>query len=180
MACLQDLSQARGRWGRAAEGFFSLFGTKVLLPGIGDLETLEVVSRLAGQGEVVVRSVSGSAWWGPRPATTTTYSSRRQARLPVDQVHGLPPGSALVIGSARPPKLVALTRWHDYPPFREAALASGPASAGGPGHELPAPPLARQPAPPPPPTAPPPGEPGSIVWRRVPSQRPLHPPPPRL
>ena len=67
MACLQDLSQARGRWGRAAEGFFSLFGTKVLLPGIGDLETLEVVSRLAGQGEVVVRSVSGSAWWGPAP-----------------------------------------------------------------------------------------------------------------
>jgi type IV secretory pathway TraG/TraD family ATPase VirD4 len=180
MACLQDLSQARGRWGRAAEGFFSLFGTKVLLPGIGDLETLEVVSRLAGQGEVVVRSVSGSAWWGPRPATTTTYSSRRQARLPVDQVHSLPPGSALVIGSARPPRLVALTRWHDYPPFRDAALAHVVTSAGGSGRELAPAPSARPPTPPPSPKAPPLGGPGSIVWRRVPRQRPLHPPPPRV
>ncbi|MGA3221318.1 MAG: hypothetical protein ABSE77_19970 [Acidimicrobiales bacterium] len=41
MACLQDLSQARARAGAAADGFFSLFGAKVLLPGIGDLRTLE-------------------------------------------------------------------------------------------------------------------------------------------
>ena len=32
LACLQDLSQARGRWGRAADGFLSLFGTTVVLP----------------------------------------------------------------------------------------------------------------------------------------------------
>jgi len=30
LACLQDLSQARGRWGGAAEGFLSLFGTTVV------------------------------------------------------------------------------------------------------------------------------------------------------
>ncbi len=35
-ACLQDLSQTRARWtGVAADGLFSLFGTKVLLPGLG-------------------------------------------------------------------------------------------------------------------------------------------------
>ena len=63
LACLQDLSQARNRWGPSADGFFSLFGTKVLLPGIGDIRTLDAVSRLAGQGDVVVRSVNTSAWW---------------------------------------------------------------------------------------------------------------------
>ena len=31
LACLQDLSQARGRWGQAADGFLSLFGTTVVL-----------------------------------------------------------------------------------------------------------------------------------------------------
>jgi len=67
MACLQDLSQARVRWGKAADGFFSLFGTKVLLPGIGDLPTLEAVSRLAGQADVGVSSVNRSAWWAPHP-----------------------------------------------------------------------------------------------------------------
>ena len=36
-AGLQDLSQARARWGTAADGFLSLFGTTVVLPGIGEL-----------------------------------------------------------------------------------------------------------------------------------------------
>src|SRR3712207_5291723 len=34
LACFQDLSQARARWGAAADGFLSLFGTKVV-SGIG-------------------------------------------------------------------------------------------------------------------------------------------------
>ena len=36
LACLQDLSQARVRWGPAADGFLSLFGTTVVLRGIAD------------------------------------------------------------------------------------------------------------------------------------------------
>jgi type IV secretory pathway TraG/TraD family ATPase VirD4 len=42
LACLQDLSQARVRWGAAAEGFFSLFSCKVIFPGTGDQRTLEL------------------------------------------------------------------------------------------------------------------------------------------
>ena len=52
LACLQDLSQARGRWGPAADGFLSLFGTTVVLPGIGDVRTLEALSALAGEEEL--------------------------------------------------------------------------------------------------------------------------------
>ena len=37
MACLQDLSQARGRWGSDADGFLTLFGTTVVFPGIADV-----------------------------------------------------------------------------------------------------------------------------------------------
>ena len=68
LACLQDLSQARQRWGRAADGFLSLFGTKLVLPGIGDLDTLELVSRLGGEVDVPARSVSHDLGAGARPA----------------------------------------------------------------------------------------------------------------
>ena len=56
LACLQDLSQARVRWGEAAEGFFTLFGTKVILPGVADHRTLQLISALAGDHQVVVPS----------------------------------------------------------------------------------------------------------------------------
>jgi type IV secretory pathway TraG/TraD family ATPase VirD4 len=119
LACLQDLSQASVRWGHAAEGFMSLFGTKVILPGMGDLRTLELVSALAGETDVRVRSVSRSPWRprtrGPRFSTTT--SSRRQRRLPVDAVahgHG---GQALVIDGASSPAWMRLTPWYSTPPW---------------------------------------------------------------
>ena len=48
LACFQDLSQARHRWPTQADGFPSLFGTTVVLPGIGDVRTLEALSVLAG------------------------------------------------------------------------------------------------------------------------------------
>jgi type IV secretory pathway TraG/TraD family ATPase VirD4 len=179
MACLQDLSQARGRWGPEADGFFSLFGTKVLLPGIGDMKTLEAVSRLAGQMDVPVRSVSSSAWWSGRPSVNTTYSWRRQARLPVDRAHSLPPGTALVVAGARPPQLACLTPWWGYRPFSEARLARLP-----PTWELPrgpeAAPGARVPLPPSPPAGPEDRVGISIKWHRVPGHQPLHPPPPQL
>jgi type IV secretory pathway TraG/TraD family ATPase VirD4 len=58
LAALQDLSQARARWGKAADGFLTLFGTKLLLPGIADTTTLESVSTMLGEydREVVSRT----------------------------------------------------------------------------------------------------------------------------
>ena len=58
LACLQDLSQARSRWPDHADGFPSLFGTTVVLPGIGDVRTLEALSTLAGDEEIPTRTVS--------------------------------------------------------------------------------------------------------------------------
>ncbi len=109
VACLQDLSQARQRWGAAADGFLSLFGTKLVLPGIADLATLELVSRLGGEVEVPARSVSRGPWWSAgHGAPTVTWSTHRQRRLPVDAVSQQPPGSALVLSGARPPERIWL------------------------------------------------------------------------
>ncbi len=61
LACLQDLSQARSRWPDHADGFPSLFGTTVVLPGIGDVRTLEALSTLAGDEEIATRTVSSGS-----------------------------------------------------------------------------------------------------------------------
>jgi type IV secretory pathway TraG/TraD family ATPase VirD4 len=116
VACLQDLSQARQRWGRAAEGFLSLFGSKLILPGIGDLATLELISRLAGEIDVPAHSVSHDRWrWG---AGSVTWTTRRQRRLPVEAVSQQPPGGALVLAGARPPERVGVPPWWVVPVFR--------------------------------------------------------------
>lgn len=49
LACLQDLSQARSRWGDAADGFLSLFQTKLILDGIADSKTLQAISLMLGE-----------------------------------------------------------------------------------------------------------------------------------
>ncbi len=126
LACLQDLSQARQRWGRAADGFLSLFGTKLVLPGIGDLATLELISRLAGEIDVPARSVSHDRWrWGPGSVTWTTH---RQRRLPVEAVSQQPPGGALVLAGARPPERVRLPPWWVVPVFRPRPPTPAPLS----------------------------------------------------
>ena len=72
LACLQDLSQARVRWGAAADGFLSLFGTTVVLRGIADTATLRDISALAGDREVAATTVSRSVdrWGRIRPSTS--------------------------------------------------------------------------------------------------------------
>jgi type IV secretory pathway TraG/TraD family ATPase VirD4 len=116
LACLQDLSQARLRWGAAADGFLSLFGTKLVLGGIGDGATLELVSGLAGEVEIPARSFSRAPWWSPsRGAETVNWSTHRQRRLPPDAVNQLPPGTALMVAGSRPPEGVRLPPWWAMP-----------------------------------------------------------------
>ncbi len=92
LACFQDLSQARARWGRAAEGFMTTFGAKLVLPGVADGPTLDALSRLCGDQEVTVASASRN---GLR--RTRSWSTRRQARLSPEEIRRGRPGAALLI-----------------------------------------------------------------------------------
>jgi type IV secretory pathway TraG/TraD family ATPase VirD4 len=121
LACLQDLSQARARWGTEADGLLSLFGTTMVLPGIADIPTLEALSLLAGDEEVPTRSVStpggGPSWWARRRATfgrpgasiTLHVSTRR--RLPSDAIARGAPGTALILDPRAQLGWVGLTPW---------------------------------------------------------------------
>ncbi|MHB1504799.1 MAG: type IV secretory system conjugative DNA transfer family protein [Acidimicrobiales bacterium] len=146
LACLQDFSQARVRWGAAAEGFLSTFGTIVVLPGIGDVRTLEAISLLAGDEEIPIRSVTieGRARglgilgrrWPPggfrrqmatgagRPSYTVATTLRR--RLPVDAISRGQQRTAIVLDATTRAWRLELTPWYAGEPWRSAVL--GPPS----------------------------------------------------
>jgi type IV secretion system protein VirD4 len=126
MACLQDLSQARGRWGSAADGFLTLFGSTVVFPGIADVGTLRNLSALAGDHEVATTTVGHSVGERGRLRPSSTVSTVRLPRLPVDVLARGTPGSALVLGADRVFGSVILTPAHASSPWRELTATGRP------------------------------------------------------
>jgi len=136
LACLQDLSQARARWGVAAQGFPSLFGYTLVLPGIGDVTTLRALSALAGEREELRISLShplGPGETGPRglvrrlllgprqqqrsqPARTLTVVPR--PRLPLDTLARGQHGHAVLVDPQNRFSTVRLTPWFATEPWR--------------------------------------------------------------
>lgn len=98
VACLQDLSQARARWDRAADGFLTLFTHKVVLPGIGDTVTLRAIRILAGDTDIAVQSVNATDTLIPK--SSTTWSTQRRPRLPEDRIAHGQSGTAILISGA--------------------------------------------------------------------------------
>ena len=121
LACLQDLSQAKARWGREADGFLSLFQAKIVFPGIGDIGTLETISKLAGEVDVPHSSQTKAPPWtavfGQRMQLSRTDTTRRQRKLPVDVVAQGQPGVVLHLDGVRPQWLNAAS-WFAYPELR--------------------------------------------------------------
>ena len=118
LACLQDLSQARARWGEVADGFFSLFNQKLIFPGIGDQRTLSLVSALGGEQQVQTQSLhlesNPNPLTGFRPrAKGLTYSTTWRPRLPVDEVARGRPGCALAISGSSMAYTV-MVRWFEH------------------------------------------------------------------
>jgi type IV secretion system protein VirD4 len=108
LGCLQDLSQARVRWGTAAEGFLSLFPTTVVLPGIADRSTLEQLSVLSGRHDVASTSVSK----GRRGGDVVTRSFVERPRLAPDVIARGRRGHGLVLDSGKRLGWVGLTPAH--------------------------------------------------------------------
>lgn len=121
LACLQDLSQARSRWGTSAEGFLSLFPTTLVLPGIADRTTLELLRHLAGrelspspsvQRDARGRALGHSTSWVERDRVT--MSELAQGR----------PGHALGLDANNRLRWVELTPAHHDERFRAYLVRS--------------------------------------------------------
>jgi type IV secretion system protein VirD4 len=125
LAALQDLSQARQRWGAQADGFLTLFGTKIVLPGIADARTLEAMSQTLGEydRQVVSRTrpqpgvLDMLPGGRPIPPKSTTYSTQRTRVLSPGELANIPAGRALHLNGVRW-ELLTLTPAHATEPWR--------------------------------------------------------------
>ena len=110
LACLQDLSQARQRWGTAADGFLTLFTHKIILPGIADTTTLKQISTLAGDIDITYRSTGRPVHRIARTDPTYNLAVQRRPRLPPDTIAAGQAGTALWLNRTTP-RHVQLPPW---------------------------------------------------------------------
>jgi len=128
MACLQDLSQARERWGEAAaDGFLSLFQTKLILTGIADSRTLEAISLALGEYDrrLVSYTLGRSQAEKLFPPSGTSsesvsYHTQRHRTLPPGEIARLPKGHGLLLRGTHW-GLLRLTPWHHTQPWTAIA-----------------------------------------------------------
>ncbi len=139
LACLQDLSQARARWGAEADAFVSIFGTTVVLGGIADMRTLEALSALGGDREVRSRTVSFSEGTSGRQVAATDATVLRR-RLPIDLVARGVEGWALCVDARNRLGWVRLTPAHQAWPWRDCTADRARAAHARDLRELPPPP----------------------------------------
>lgn len=122
LACLQDLSQARSRWGEQAQGFLSLFASTVVLPGIADRATLEMIRSLGGSHFRAQSSIHR-----PRRGRGTNQTSawHEHQKLSIADVANGRKGFAIGLNASKTPQWIQLTPW-----FKDARfdLASEPVS----------------------------------------------------
>jgi len=124
MACLQDLSQARARWGAQGAAFPSLFGTTLVFGGLSDVATLESISQLAGDHEIHSRTVGVSRGSDGRLQRSSTLAGVVRRRFPVDVLARGIAGHAFTLDAGNRAGWVALTPAHRDSPWRECLEAS--------------------------------------------------------
>lgn len=128
IAAFQDLSQARKRWGEAADGFLTLFGTKVIFPGISDTKTLDTISTTLGEydRQVISRTrpdgfIAAYAATQRGGATrTTTTSTQRTRVLSSGEIANIPHGRILHLDGVAW-ELITATPVHTVEPWTTIA-----------------------------------------------------------
>jgi len=103
----QDLAQVRARYGSRAPTVLNNHRAKVFLPGVADPDTLEYASRLIGDEEVALPSVTRDASGGR--STTSSRAPRRL--LPPEDLRCLRRGHAVLVYGTLPPARLRLRPW---------------------------------------------------------------------
>jgi type IV secretion system protein VirD4 len=127
----QDLAQIKGRYGDAAGTVVNNHRAKMVLPGISDLDTLDLASRLAGEHETERDSVTTDLT-GRRSSTTAAHWRRL---LPLELVRQLKDHEGVLVYGNLPPIRLRLRPWYRdrelrrrarYPQHRLASRAPAP------------------------------------------------------
>lgn len=104
----QDLAQVRRRYGDAAGTVVNNHRAKLVLPGLSDLDTLDLASRLVGEEEVQRTSTTRDAT-GRRSSTT---AAQRRRLLPPESASRLGDGQAVLLYANLAPARLRLRPWY--------------------------------------------------------------------
>jgi type IV secretion system protein VirD4 len=108
MSIIQDFSQLRARYGAdRANSILNNHGCKMVLPGISDPETSDVIAKLVGRGEYTDVQVSHTDGRASR-----SYSLRQDQMASPDALRQLPEGTGVVLYRGKPPTIVRLRPWY--------------------------------------------------------------------
>jgi len=109
ISILQSYKQGVRVWGEhGMDTLWSAATIKLIGAGLDDARLAEDLSRLVGDHDVTVRSLS----YGER-RTTESISLRRQRILGPEDIRALPRGTALLLATGATPALVTLQPWFD-------------------------------------------------------------------
>ncbi|GAC1569479.1 MAG: hypothetical protein NVS3B18_00420 [Candidatus Dormibacteria bacterium] len=118
MSIIQDFSQLRARYGAdRANSILNNHGCKMVLPGISDPETTEIVARLVGRGEYTDVQVSHNDGRASR-----SYTLRRDQMASPDALRQLQEGTGVVLYRGKPPTIVRLRSWYADRTLRDLVL----------------------------------------------------------
>ena len=117
LTAFQTYSQIAERWGpNKAQAIWSCHPAKVVLGGITDGDTLEIVSRLLGRKRVLTTSTSRGAGGN---GTSESYQDREV--FTADQLRQLPEGKAIAIVERYQPMMISQRASFDDPRLLELA-----------------------------------------------------------
>jgi|HubBroStandDraft_6_1064221.scaffolds.fasta_scaffold00093_18 type IV secretion system protein VirD4 len=118
MSIIQDLSQLRARYGvERSNTILNNHGSKLILPGISDPETADVLARLVGRTEFTEQQMSVA----PDGRVSRSYSVRHDAMATPDALRQMRTASAILIHRDSPPALVNLPYWFQNARYRRLA-----------------------------------------------------------
>jgi type IV secretion system protein VirD4 len=103
----QDLAQVRARYGARAPTVLNNHRAKLFLPGIADPDTLEYASRLIGDEEATLPSVTRD----PKGGRSTTQSRGPRRLLPPEDLRCLRRGDGVLVYGTLPPARLHLRPW---------------------------------------------------------------------
>ncbi len=118
LSIFHDLAQARSRYGKQAETVVNSHRARMLLPGVGDLETLRYFGALVGEEEA--RDLTRTTGAG---GATRSLARRRRPLIAPEALRQLPDRQALLLYGRLPPVRVRLRLWFEDRRLR--ALAAG-------------------------------------------------------
>jgi len=128
LAVVQDLSQVRERWSADVEsGLLTLAGAKLVLPAIGDTDTLDRIEKLCGRAWVIHESTTSGSMLTRRSNWTRHRGLVEEAVHPAATIRALERGTGLALVGGERPEVVDLALHHAVDPFRTWAAASSSA-----------------------------------------------------